>query len=95
MAGIERDTTRLFPDSSVQALLEEGARSDVIALLLEEGDTEDLRWLAGHFSRSEIADWVKRYGGRGLSRRSRLFWAAVLGVESSEPHPLASELWPL
>lgn len=67
----------------------------VVERLLEEGDSADLRWLAGHRGEAALAEWFERCGGRRLSRRSRAFWALVLDRVPSPPAPGAEELWPL
>lgn len=71
------------------------SRGLVIARLLEEGDRDELAWLAGEVGRETIAAFVREHGGRKLSARSRRFWSRALGVEASAPHPLAEGLWPL
>jgi len=70
-------------------------RDFLVARLLEEGDGDELAWLVRSVGLDAVADVVTRRGGRQLSRRSRVFWRRVLGVEPSAPHPLARELWPL
>jgi hypothetical protein len=88
-------TRRLFPDSADADLSPEGAPSLLISRLLENGDAADLAWLLEAFPETEIAAWVARHGGRQLSRRSRAFWGAVLGVEPGPADPVAEALWPL
>jgi hypothetical protein len=87
-------TARLFPHEVVEQLPADGPGL-VIARLLEEGDGEDLRWLARATGEAELAAWVRRRGGRKLSRRSRAFWVCVLGVPAPRPAAAAAELWPL
>lgn len=69
----------------------------VIENILEDGDSEDLRWLFQALPRAAVADWVKKYGDRRLSRRSRVAWLRLLnlGSETSRPLNLEAELWPL
>jgi hypothetical protein len=67
----------------------------VVERLLEEGDSSDLRWLAGQRGEAALGEWFERCGGRRLSRRSRAFWALVLDRAPSPPAPGAEELWPL
>jgi hypothetical protein len=83
------------------AAYEEGAlraaehRGFLFARLLEEGEGDELRWLLATVERGELAAWYAAHAGAALSRRSRLFWAAVLDVDAPSPRPLARELWPL
>jgi hypothetical protein len=70
-------------------------RARAIGRLLEEGDRDDLAWLAATVGVAAIADWFDRHGGRLLSRRSRAFWAATLGRPRPPARPIAEALWPL
>jgi hypothetical protein len=65
----------------------------LIASLLEEGDTPDLRWLVARYGRRRLASWVAARGSRQLSRRSLEFWRLVLEVAAG-PEPPGGELWP-
>ncbi|MEM7482299.1 MAG: hypothetical protein AAF481_14075 [Acidobacteriota bacterium] len=59
--------------------------------LLEEGDGDDLRWLASQVDEAALraaADHPKSE----LSRRSRAFWQLLLDMEPVATH---SEVWPL
>jgi hypothetical protein len=51
----------------------------VIARLLEDGDSADLRWLIGAAGEPALAAWLERHGARQLSRRSLAFWQLALG----------------
>ena len=90
---------RLFPHYEDEDLDPERAPSLLISRLLEDGDAADLAWLLETLPEPEIASWLARHGRRQLSRRSRAFWEAVLGVEtgpvSPQNRPDAEALWPL
>lgn len=86
---------RLFAHWAGEDLTPEQAPSLLIARLLEDGDAADLAWLLSVTPEPEIAAWLARHGGRQLSRRSRAFWEAVLGVEAGPPVPETLALWPL
>ncbi|MFL6192753.1 MAG: hypothetical protein ACJ75H_01180 [Thermoanaerobaculia bacterium] len=88
-------TRRLFAAWADADLTRERAPSLLLARLLEDGDAADLAALWGGFAESEVAAWLARHGGRQLSRRSRAFWAAVLGVEAGPARAEAAALWPL
>lgn len=115
MASVSRQapdgTKRLFPERDA-ALLEAltggvaetgaepaDAADFVIGRLLEEGDSDDLRWLVASLSEERLSDWLERRGTRQLSRRSYLFWRALIGAgsQATEPHRglLREALWPL
>lgn len=66
----------------------------LIARVLEDGDTRDLAALFAGVGEERVRSWLAARGGRQLSRRSRLFWGTVLGVEPAPPHPLGREVWP-
>ena len=86
---------RLFPHYAEEDLDPRRAGSLLISRLLEDGDAADLAWLLETYPEPDLAAWLARHGGRRLSRRSRSFWALVLGVEASPPAPEAEALWPL
>ncbi len=92
---MDGDRQRHFPDWSELDPGLAGSGQALIARLLEDGHGEDLRWLSKHCSESELADFLRRRGGRQLSRRSRAFWAVVLGVPEPAAPSLARDLWPL
>ena len=85
---------RLFPHYTEEDLDPRRAPSLLISRLLEDGDAADLVWLLETVPEPEIAAWIARHG-RQLSRRSRAFWAAVLGVEAGPANSEAKALWPL
>lgn len=88
------DTARLFPhDRSIPD--PEHERPYLLARLLEEGESADLRWLTEVVPEGEIAAWFATSGGRALTHRSRAFWRLVLAVEPAPPASVATELWPL
>lgn len=65
----------------------------LIATLLEEGDSRDLRWLVERCGRDRLAVWVATRGRRQLSARSLAFWCLVLTVENPPTGP-GEALWP-
>lgn len=73
---------RLFPDCELAVVLDPAHRAFLVGRILEEGDGADLAWLVSAVGEGAIAGWVRERGERQLSRRSRLFWEAVLGVRA-------------
>lgn len=65
-----------------------------IERLLEDGDSNDLRWLFRTVPQPAIADWLRRYAGRRLSRRSRALWCTLLKIETTPERPISEQLWP-
>jgi hypothetical protein len=86
---------RLFPHYEGADLEAPAARSFLLARLLEDGDSADLRGLFAEVPEPAAAAWLAARGGRQLSTRSRAFWAVVLGTPAGPPSPIASALWPL
>ncbi len=96
-AGLPERTARLFQFTEVarQDVLSADGRGLLIERILEDGDGDDLRWLATQVAESDLAAWLARSGGRKLSRRSRAYWRLVLGVEAGPLAASAVALWPL
>lgn len=86
-------TQRLFPHYDLEALATAEYRPFIIARLLEEGDSRDLRFLAEQAAEDELVEWLDLRGARQLSRRSLYFWRLVLGNRRQDVP--ADELWPL
>jgi hypothetical protein len=63
---------RLFAGVDPSALSLQRDAATIIACLLEQGDLEDLRWLAGVYPVSAIVDVL--LSEKGLSERARNFW---------------------
>jgi hypothetical protein len=84
---------RLFGEE--EELLARSGRSRLLARLLEDGDSADLRWLFAELGAAEIRDWLAEHGRRRLSRRSAAFWEVVLGEVASSAPPAGNPYWPL
>jgi len=65
-------TMRLFTGVDPSALSLQRDAAAIIACLLEQGDLEDLRWLAGVYPESTIIDVV--LSAKDVSARARNFW---------------------
>ncbi len=65
-------TMRLFTGVDPSALSLQRDAAVIIACLLEQGDLEDLRWLAGVYPESTIIDVV--LSAKDMSARVRNFW---------------------
>ena len=59
-----------------------------VARLLEDGDSQDLRWLVARFGEAAVSSCFERRGAR-LSTRGRAFWSLVL---DREPTPLDEDV---
>ncbi|RIE08341.1 DUF6922 domain-containing protein [Candidatus Cryosericum odellii] len=65
-------TMRLFAGVDPSTLSLQRDAAAIIACLLEQGDLEDLRWLAGVYPESTIIDVV--LSAKDVSARARNFW---------------------
>lgn len=88
-------TRRLFAHYSDPARLPGDSPQLVLAKLMEEGDSTDLRWLTQAFDENELAAWIDDHGQRQLSRRSLAFWQIVLARPGHRGSRPGDELWPL
>jgi hypothetical protein len=93
-APLPEGTSRLFAGYAEDDLRGEEGRSLLLARLLEDGDSADLRWLVREVGAEALGDWLAEHGGRQLSARSRSFWALVLDRAPSRPAPDSVALWP-
>jgi len=71
-------TMRLFAGVDPSALSLQRDAAAIIACLLEQGDLEDLRWLAGVYPESTIIDVV--LSAKDVSARARNFWTVWFEV---------------
>ena len=76
-------TLRLFAHYDPADLAPDSGRPSslpfLIGRLLEDGDRDDLAWLAASCPEPILATWLAEHGTRQLSARSRAYWHAVLG----------------
>jgi hypothetical protein len=94
--GEGRDARRrLFPNYAEEDLEAPETRPFLLARLLEDGDSADLRRLFVEVPEAVAAAWLAARGGRQLSVRGRAFWERVLGTTPSPVSPDVSALWPL
>ena len=91
--GLPGDTRRLFAHYDAPDELAESAPTLVLSRVMEEGDSQDLRWLIDRYSEARIGDWLDRQGHRQLSRRSLSFWRLILDRDDTTIPEDADELW--
>ena len=90
---LPEDARRLFVHYGESEDLAENAPGLVMARLMEEGDSDDLRWLNDTYSEAKITEWLAQYGHRQLSCRSRSFWLSLLDRPGLATSGTADELW--
>ncbi len=93
LGGLPPSTKRLFFGYPEADLLAVEYRPFLVSRLLEEGDSEDLSWLASQVSEEEMAAALALRGGGGFSLRSRAFWSLLLG-KSVQTDAFREEIWP-
>jgi hypothetical protein len=72
----------LFWEVDFDRLRVPGHERYVIERVLEYGDLPEVKWMLGRFSRTEIAQTLRR--SRSLSPKSANFWAFILGLPREE-----------
>ena len=85
--------SRLFEELDPFDPLDPEIRQLVICRLLEEGEREDLRWLASAVGEAEIASCFEGRAKRQISRRSSSFWSLLLKVAPPKIDPVREALW--
>lgn len=83
---------RLFAHDTEPHTLVETAPEMVMGRLMEEGDSQDLRWLIANFSETRLSEWLDKHDRR-LSRRSRAFWQSLLNRPDLGNSRSADDLW--
>lgn len=88
-------TLRLFAHYEDIERLPVAAPALVMARLMEEGDSSDLRWLTRVYPERHLSSWLDEHGSRLLSRRSQVFWRILLDRPDSVAAAPGEQLWPL
>ena len=91
--SLPEGSQRLFAHYGEPESLAETAFGLVMARLMEEGDSNDLRWLTATYSETQITEWLVQHGRRQLSRRSYSFWQSLLRRPDPSASSTAAELW--
>lgn len=74
----------LFWDHDPARLAWPADRALIITRVLAKGGLEAWRWLRRRVSDAELAAWIRRRRGRGLSRQRLRFWQLVLDLPAAE-----------
>lgn len=94
MTALPDATRRLFPGYEPEALTAPGCRDFLIARLLDEGDSDDLRWLFSQLGTDEVRQRLDGPCRGKLSARSERFWRLVLDLTPLAPPAAGDEIWP-
>jgi hypothetical protein len=84
---------RLFAAEEEATLLAVPPAPRVIARLLEDGDSADLRALLASMPLRDLRIWVDRHGARQLSRRSLAFWQVLLALPGAATPAPRNPYW--
>lgn len=88
---LPRDTLRLFDGYDPAELEEPQYRPFVVGRLLEDGDSQDLRWLFGSLEAAELRTWLIDHAPHRLSERSRGFWTWISGLSDEAREGIDAE----
>jgi hypothetical protein len=75
----------LFPEYDISKINAGRDRTLIISRVLENGGTDEIKWLFSRYSHSELADFLEKDGARLLNSRSLRLWSLVLGVKPKPP----------
>ena len=78
--GIPASLKAFFQEYDFNKLDAKQHQDLVIERTLNYGDRREARWLYERYGRNAIADWVREYGSRLLSRRRFSYWRTILDV---------------
>jgi len=93
--GIPVSLKPFFQEYDFGKLDAERHRELVIERALGYGDRREARWLYKRYGRKAIADWVREYGSRLLSRRRFSYWRTVLDIDDfKRPVHWNRRIWP-
>jgi len=81
MTFIPQNLYRYFWDVNPQTLAKKH-KKQIIARLLDYGDTEAIGWCKEQFSEKEITECLKT--SRGLSKKSANFWAIIFDIPKNQ-----------
>jgi hypothetical protein len=81
----------LFWNVDVRSLDTERDAAAILGRVLERGRMDDVRWAVRMYGLERIERFFREGGHPEISRRTRLFWRAALGVRRDAwPEPEAS-----
>ncbi|MBM4467543.1 MAG: hypothetical protein FJ014_18650 [Chloroflexi bacterium] len=75
------DAAWLFPEYEFESMDPERHAGVIVERVLERGTWAQLHWLFADYGEARVAEWVRRYGFRLLTKRSFALWRLALGVE--------------
>ncbi len=93
LAGYRLPPAKAEDFTAEEAAALSGSGDFILSILLEDGSSQDLRWLGENFAETSLVRWVEDRGQRQLSKRSLAFWQRVLGVSAQPPAAIAEALW--
>jgi hypothetical protein len=69
-----------FQEYDFERLDLHNAASLIIERTLQFGNRVELRWLFAQYPRTQIIDWVRRFGKDRLPNPHRAFWKVILEI---------------
>ena len=90
-AGIPVSLRPFFQEYVLEDLDPERSAFTVIERTLAWGDPPELHWLFAHYGPERLAEWVRRYGWRGLSRQRLKYWLCFFEIAD---YHRGERIWP-
>ncbi|HSL45165.1 MAG TPA: hypothetical protein VK897_17160 [Anaerolineales bacterium] len=82
MQTIPPSLASFFQEYDIARLNSEKDSFTIIERTLQFGNRSELRWLFSVYSRTQVADWVGRFGKERLPEPHRTFWRIILEINS-------------
>lgn len=81
MQSIPATLAPFFQEYDITLLTPQTDSATIIERALRYGSRAELKWLFSEFSRTQIREWVRRWGGFALPAPHLSFWQLVLEIE--------------
>ena len=80
MSSIPSTLAPFFQEYELPRLDPKRDYATIIERTLQFGNRVELRWLFTQYPRSQIIDWVRRFGKDRLPNPHRAFWQIILEI---------------
>ena len=72
----------IFQEYNLQQLDSQRDSATIIERALQFGNRAELRWLFAQYPRTQIVDWIKRFGKARLPHPHLNFWRMLLEINA-------------
>jgi hypothetical protein len=80
MPAIPSSLAPFFQEYDLARLDLQRDSATIIERALQYGNRAELRWLFTQYSRTQITEWVRRFGKDRLPHPHRAFWQIILEI---------------